>query len=337
MDVVIGQDQVELHYARCDVKGEPGEPIARLGPLGWSCTGNPEKRSSASGQLRTMLVYTFFAKPRPLEDLNQSLKRFWEIESVKSVPEHQVMSQEEKKGKLKWMKSLESLQHLVATSLQLKGHWSAPSGHLKLFKETSGSITIRYYSNTTSIIFQEDQGKKLENILLEKIASNQRSSEARLAANDDESVGEDPYSDQIESLTVQTTAHPGLNSDKTCTVNLSCLNDKTVEEDPYSDLNESLIVQTTADPNLNSGKTCIGNLSCVNEGLLAEASANETNRQNSTAMTCNSSQTNGDEPKGVPPRNANSVHSCSCQQLVNEMVTLKYRYNLKSKVIYIFF
>ena len=229
-----------------------------------------------------------------------------------------------KKGKLKWMKSLESLQNFVATSLQLKGHWSAPSGHLKLFKETSGSITIRFYSNTTSIIFQEDQGKKLKNILLEKIASNQRSSEARLAANDDESVEQDPYSDQIESLTVQTIADPNLNSDRTCTVNLSCLNDNSAEEDPYSDLNESLIVQTTADPNLNSGKTCIENLSCVNEGLLAEALANETNRQNSTAMTCNSSQTNGDEPSGVPPRNTNSVHSCSCQQLVNEMVTLKY-------------
>ena len=30
VDVLIGQDQVELHYARCDVTGEPGEPIARL-------------------------------------------------------------------------------------------------------------------------------------------------------------------------------------------------------------------------------------------------------------------------------------------------------------------
>ena len=135
-----------------------------------------------------------------------------------------------------------------------------------------------------------------------------------------------------------------MNSDKTCTVNLSCLIDKTVEEDPYSDQIESLIVQTTADPNLNSGKTCMGNLSCVNEGLLAEAPANETNRRNSTAMTCNSgqangdepSQTNGDEPNGVPPRNANSVHSCSCQRLVNEMVTLKYTISSLKSSIYSF-
>ncbi|CAB4020872.1 Nucleotide-binding oligomerization domain-containing 2 [Paramuricea clavata] len=31
VDVLIGQDQVDLHYARCDVRGKPGEPSARLG------------------------------------------------------------------------------------------------------------------------------------------------------------------------------------------------------------------------------------------------------------------------------------------------------------------
>ena len=54
------------------------------------------------------------------------------------------------KGKLKWMKSFESLKQFVATSLSLKGQWSSPSGHLKLFKDTSGSVTIRYYTNANS-------------------------------------------------------------------------------------------------------------------------------------------------------------------------------------------
>ena len=57
-------------------------------------------------------------------------------------------------------------------------------GYLKLFEQTSGSaVTIRYYTNTTSILIQGDEGKKLENILLEKSASNQRLSEDRFAAN----------------------------------------------------------------------------------------------------------------------------------------------------------
>ena len=42
VDVLIGQDHINLHYSRCDVKGHPGEPIARLGPLGWTCIGHPD-------------------------------------------------------------------------------------------------------------------------------------------------------------------------------------------------------------------------------------------------------------------------------------------------------
>ena len=37
VDVLIGQDQIDLHYSKCDVRGNLGEPIARLGHLGWSC------------------------------------------------------------------------------------------------------------------------------------------------------------------------------------------------------------------------------------------------------------------------------------------------------------
>ena len=77
----------------------------------------------------------------------------------------------------------------------------------------------------------------------------------------------------------------------------------------------------------------IGNIFCVNEGtMLAETLANETNRQNTTAMTCNSSQTNGDEHNGVQSTNANSVHSCSCQQLVNEMERRNTMSSLKSSI-----
>lgn len=38
-DLLIGQDQIDLHFTKVDVRGKPGEPIARLGPLGWSCVG----------------------------------------------------------------------------------------------------------------------------------------------------------------------------------------------------------------------------------------------------------------------------------------------------------
>ena len=39
VDILIGVDHVDLHYSFKDVKGRPGEPVARLTPLGWTCVG----------------------------------------------------------------------------------------------------------------------------------------------------------------------------------------------------------------------------------------------------------------------------------------------------------
>ena len=46
VDALIGQDHIDLHYSRCDVKGQLGEPIARLGPLGWTCISHPETKAA---------------------------------------------------------------------------------------------------------------------------------------------------------------------------------------------------------------------------------------------------------------------------------------------------
>lgn len=87
---------IDLHFSRCDVKGNPGEPIARLGPLGWSCVGHPDRKSIAGDPQRN-LAYTLFCRPQVFDEINDSLKRFWEIETLgiqQSKPE--VMTTEEK-------------------------------------------------------------------------------------------------------------------------------------------------------------------------------------------------------------------------------------------------
>ena len=81
VDLLIGQDQIDLHFSKCDVKGDPGEPVARLGPLGWSCIGHPDRRTTAK-EIQTNLAYTLFCRPRVFDEINDSLKRFWEIETL---------------------------------------------------------------------------------------------------------------------------------------------------------------------------------------------------------------------------------------------------------------
>ena len=40
VDMLLGLDCVDLIYAIQEVRGKPGEPIARLTPLGWTCIGS---------------------------------------------------------------------------------------------------------------------------------------------------------------------------------------------------------------------------------------------------------------------------------------------------------
>ena len=96
VDLLIGQDQIDLHFAKVDVRGKPGEPIARLGPLGWSCVGCPEGNASTKIH-RTNLACTFFSRPHIFDELNDSMKRFWEFDTF-GVQENgvKVMTREEK-------------------------------------------------------------------------------------------------------------------------------------------------------------------------------------------------------------------------------------------------
>ena len=56
VDLLIGVDNADLLYSRADVCGEPGSPIARLGPLGWSCIGAQRKSEELTVE-RTLLEH----------------------------------------------------------------------------------------------------------------------------------------------------------------------------------------------------------------------------------------------------------------------------------------
>ena len=67
--------------------------------------------------------------------------------------------------KLKWKESYEALKVYVNKTLKLNGKWSSPGGNLKLFNETTGSIIIRYYTNSASLLIQGEKGESFTNIL----------------------------------------------------------------------------------------------------------------------------------------------------------------------------
>ena len=79
VDVLIGADCADLHYALEEVRGRPGDPIARLTPLGWTCVGSPGSRRTTA--LQTNFASTYFVSDlSEIDRLSENLKRFWEID-----------------------------------------------------------------------------------------------------------------------------------------------------------------------------------------------------------------------------------------------------------------
>ena len=54
VDLLIGVDNADLHYSFVDIRGKVGEPVARLGPLGWTCIGPPDGRVESGTRTHTI-------------------------------------------------------------------------------------------------------------------------------------------------------------------------------------------------------------------------------------------------------------------------------------------
>ena len=91
IDILLGIDYPQFHTSIKEVKGKNGDPIARLTPLGWTCVGQPVTPTT---QL-TNFIRTF--QLREIEDLDYTLRRFWEIEN-EGTNTKSVMTADEKKA-----------------------------------------------------------------------------------------------------------------------------------------------------------------------------------------------------------------------------------------------
>ena len=60
VDLLIGVHYAELHYSFKDVLGQPGEPVARLTPLGWTCTGTVS--GLKRGDYQSSFAHTYFVR-----------------------------------------------------------------------------------------------------------------------------------------------------------------------------------------------------------------------------------------------------------------------------------
>ena len=63
VDLLIGVDNAELHYSRAVVRGEEGDPVTRLGPLGWTCICSPAGKKQRTGARSHIKRFLFTRYP----------------------------------------------------------------------------------------------------------------------------------------------------------------------------------------------------------------------------------------------------------------------------------
>ena len=102
VDLLIGVDNADLHYSFVDVRRRVGEPVARLGPLGWTCIGRLDGRVELG--TRTHTIRTLLTREAgPVYgagsccELDQTLERFWEIENYGTEPNVSIVCTQEEK------------------------------------------------------------------------------------------------------------------------------------------------------------------------------------------------------------------------------------------------
>jgi len=105
VDLLTGVDNAELHYSRADVRGEEGDQVACLGPLGWTCIGPPEGKQWSGA--REHISRTLFNRGPNVSvsyvccDIDRTLKGFWEIENCSIERHDAVIFTEEENEALK--------------------------------------------------------------------------------------------------------------------------------------------------------------------------------------------------------------------------------------------
>ena len=114
VDLLIGVDNADLHYSRADIRGATGGPIARLGPLGWTCIGAPDTAVARTHVIRTLLSRSSLSSGTTCCDVDQSIKRFWEVEACGSETTQPEIYTEEEQAALTQVK--ESLSYDTTTN-----------------------------------------------------------------------------------------------------------------------------------------------------------------------------------------------------------------------------
>ena len=151
IDLLLGLDNAFLHKTLQEVSGSIGQPIARLTPIGWTCVGNTGLRSMSGPSSR--FVSTFFQNSG-LDKIDESIKRFWEIDESREVDP---MSASEKEILSKSLRSIKynNVKRKYKVSIPWKGEIKLPNNYPMAFKRLENTEKKLMKQENIKIIYNQ--------------------------------------------------------------------------------------------------------------------------------------------------------------------------------------
>ncbi|CAB4015211.1 Hypothetical predicted protein [Paramuricea clavata] len=89
--ILIGINAIEFHSPLEEIPSLHGEPVARRTPLGWTCVG-PCQRNIALSEVRSHYAFHIAMKEDEGDNLDCTLQRVWDLESIALVPRREETS-----------------------------------------------------------------------------------------------------------------------------------------------------------------------------------------------------------------------------------------------------
>jgi len=151
IDVLIGSDTSDLHLSLQDVHGDPGDPIASLTPLGWTCVGRTEPN------IEDACPQTYFSQTEvltdPAQQLDSTMRRFWEIENPPAKEEVLVLRAEDQTAMAKVRETLK----FVNGRYQIGVPWKENAPQLG----NNHALALRRLQNTEERLAKDQEVSKM--------------------------------------------------------------------------------------------------------------------------------------------------------------------------------
>ena len=161
VDILIGLDNPEMHVSLEERTGNPGEPLARLTPLGWSLIGPVAGKIIEKKQSHFTRVH-FINNQNELQEIKNNIEKLWEVENMRDEYSNSYSRADE----VIITNTMKSIKKVDGNRYQVSIPWNA---NKKLLTDNSSTAYKRLRSTEKQLLRKVEVGRLYQSVMEEYI------------------------------------------------------------------------------------------------------------------------------------------------------------------------